>query len=163
MEKTNYRQSRKIFNPWFICSFLPVFAVCIYLAWDGARRDDTINIICAVSTFTISGTVLLLLLLQKMTLITGPEEISYNYFPVISALRKIPWAEIHSIQIITYNPLRDFGGWGFKVSKKYGKGYTTTGNTGLWIKFTAGGSVFLSIINPDEVAHTISLSPPVTK
>lgn len=160
MEPLNYQQTSKIFNPWFIFSFLPVLVVTIFLIWEGYTKHDSIDIICGILTFIISGGVLLLLLLQKMTLIIGPEGIFYNYYPSIRKYRKVGWSEISTIQIVTYNPIKDFGGWGQKVSKKYGKGYTTKGNKGLWIQSATGESVLLTIINPEEVRQQINRFKP---
>ena len=160
MDNPPYRETSKIFSPWFIFSFLPVLAVAVFLGWEGYHKQDYINMIGGILTFCCSGTVLLLLLMQKMTLIIGREGILYNYYPAIRKFRKIKWADVQSVEIITYNPIRDFGGWGFKVSKKYGKGYTTRGNKGMWIRFVDGKTVFLTILNPAKAKEKIQVYSP---
>lgn len=62
-----------------------------------------------------------------------------------------PWEQIASVSIVSYNPIQDFGGWGLKKSKKYGKGYTTKGNKGLWIQLTDGQSILLSVFAIEDI------------
>lgn len=62
-----------------------------------------------------------------------------------------PWEQIASASIVGYNPIQDFGGWGLKKSKKYGKGYTTKGNKGLWIQLTDGQSILLSVFAIEDI------------
>ncbi len=60
-------------------------------------------------------------------------QFSFSFKPFIWKRKSYPINEIETIEFCTINPLRDFGGWGLRYSTKFGKAYTTHGNTVLRI------------------------------
>lgn len=81
-----------------------------------------------------------LVMLYNIRLIWTIDEngFSFRYHPFVNKIRKHPFSEIESITYEKINPLTDFGGWGLRYSKKYGKAYTTQGNHVLRITFKSG-------------------------
>jgi hypothetical protein len=61
------------------------------------------------------------------------ENFNFIYRPFIWKRKSYPMNEIETIEICKINPLLDFGGWGLRYSTKFGKAYTTHGNTVLRI------------------------------
>ncbi len=96
--------------------------------------------------------VLLLLYSIQLTWCLNPKGFYYRYRPFINKTRHLSFEEIESITLEKINPLRDFGGWGLRYSKKHGKAYTTQGNhvirirlkTGKILNFTANPTTDLS-------------------
>lgn len=68
--------------------------------------------------------------------------------------RSLPFAEIESAEAVVYRPLRDYGGWGLRVSGK-GKAYNMRGNRGVQLKLKNGGNVLVGSQRPDELARFI--------
>ena len=58
-----------------------------------------------------------------------------------------------------YNPIRDFGGWGYKRSKLYGQGFTTEGELGLRILLKDGAQLFLTITDQQSASRTLEQRP----
>ncbi len=81
-----------------------------------------------------------LLMLYNIRLIWEIDEngFRFRYHPFVNKTRNYPFSEIERIQYEKINPLRDFGGWGLRYSKKYGKAYTTQGNHVLRITLKSG-------------------------
>jgi len=74
----------------------------------------------------------LLLLFGSLRLITVINEtgISFRFFPFHLKYHLIHWDEIEKYEVVKYNPIRDYGGWGIRCGKK-GKAYNVSGDKGL--------------------------------
>ena len=57
--------------------------------------------------------------------------IAYKFLPFNLSFIEFGWDEIESICIRNYDPLLEFGGWGFRYSLKYGVAVTTSGSVGI--------------------------------
>ena len=86
----------------------------------------------------ISGAVLILLNRIKLTWGFTETGFYFTYFPFVIRKRLITFDEIKNVSIEKINPIRDFGGWGLRFSKTWGKAYTTSGNYVLRITLTNG-------------------------
>jgi hypothetical protein len=60
------------------------------------------------------------------------------------------WEDVEDYQVITYNPVRDYGGWGIKTGKK-GRAYNVSGNWGLMLTLKNGKSVLIGTNMPVEI------------
>jgi hypothetical protein len=56
--------------------------------------------------------------------------IEYRFAPFHIKPRIIEWSAIESYQVISYNPIREYGGWGIRYGKK-GMAYSIRGDKGL--------------------------------
>lgn len=148
----SYSETSKLFQPAFLCSFIPPMILMVIFFFDEKAHQDTWGMIFAITGLLISGTVLVFLLLLQLTVSINEQGISFKYFPYIRTMRTYCWEEIQSAGLITYKPISDFGGWGLKRSKKYGQAYTTKGNKGLWVQLKDGRSFVLSIIDTRQVS-----------
>ncbi|WP_426279257.1 hypothetical protein ACN9MN_08555 [Chryseobacterium sp. S-02] len=75
----------------------------------------------------------------------------YNFFPFTFKTTKIRWNEIQEIQILNTDPISDFGGWGVRLSRKYGKAFITGNNEIIFLKLKNGKKRAFSIINKTEL------------
>ena len=69
--------------------------------------------------------------------------------------RVIPFSAIESAAAVTYRPLRDYGGWGFRISGK-GKAYNMRGDRGVQLILKDGGRVLVGSQREQELAQIIS-------
>jgi hypothetical protein len=69
--------------------------------------------------------------------------------------RHIPLDEIKSAKVVTYDPGRDYGGYGFRTTRR-GKAYIAGGNRGVRLDLVNGGAVLIGSERPDELASAIS-------
>lgn len=68
--------------------------------------------------------------------------------------RSLPFSEIESAEAVVYRPLRDYGGWGLRVSAK-GKAYNMRGNRGVQLRLKNGGKVLIGSRRSDALARII--------
>lgn len=89
----------------------------------------------------IASSVLVVLLFAVIRLDTRLDAagLHYRFFPVHLKMRDISWDEVEAVYVRTYEPLREYGGWGirFSVSRK-GRAYNVSGNIGLQLRLKSG-------------------------
>jgi len=69
--------------------------------------------------------------------------------------RTIPWEQIRSVEIRTYRPIRDFGGWGVRWAAR-GIVYHARGNRGARLVLASGERVLIGSQRTDELARAIA-------
>jgi len=69
--------------------------------------------------------------------------------------RRIPLGKIKSAQAVTYDPVRDYGGYGIR-STRHGTAYIAGGNRGVRLELAKGGTVLVGSTRPDELASAIN-------
>ena len=69
--------------------------------------------------------------------------------------RHISYDEIVTAQSVVYKPLRDFGGWGYRIGPG-GKAYNMSGNLGVQLVLTRERRVLIGSQKPDDLAAAIN-------
>lgn len=68
--------------------------------------------------------------------------------------RRIPLGEIKSAKTITYDPVRDYGGYGIRTTRR-GTAYIAGGNRGVRLELAKGGTLLIGSERPEELASAI--------
>lgn len=84
----------------------------------------------------------LLFRLTKLITIIDESGIYIKFFPFQLSFRRFAWDVIESYEVITYNPVKEYGGWGIRYGKKR-KAYNVKRNKGLFIQFKNGKSLLV--------------------
>jgi hypothetical protein len=69
--------------------------------------------------------------------------------------RRIPLCEIKSAKTIIYDPARDYGGYGIRITPR-GHAYIAGGNRGVRLELVKGGAVVIGSEHPEELASAIN-------
>ncbi len=104
----------------------------------------------------IFAIVLSVLFVQMISLRSQIDErgIRYQFFPFHRSYRKVPWAAISSVTVRTYGPLKEYGGWGYRLSPKNGKAYNIRGTKGIQLHLTDGEKILIGT-QKEKVAQAI--------
>jgi len=92
--------------------------------------------------------------------VTG-DAVRVHYRPL--ARRTIALGEIEHVEARTYNPVKEYGGWGIKGWSKDKMAYNVSGNRGVELTLTGGRSVMLGSRRADELAAVIQSALPQTR
>ncbi len=65
--------------------------------------------------------------------------------------RRVPVGDIQSAETVTFDPLRDWGGYGIRSSRQ-GKAYIANGNRGVKLKLAQGRTLVVGSQRPEELA-----------
>lgn len=157
----NHRQTHRM--RWVFWITLPILAGSMLLAFALGKSDkiqsesptqNFLDILISNDVFPailISLLVLTMLWLAKLDWKLNEKGIEFRYFPFIIRKKHLPWSEIVALEYIKINPLRDFGGWGLRYSRKLGKAYTTSGNHVLRIQIRDQKTIHLTANSHPEL------------
>jgi hypothetical protein len=71
-------------------------------------------------------------------------------------LRRVPLDRIQSVERITHDIARDYGGYGFR-SIRGGKAYVASGGRGVRVTLAGGEKLVVGTQRPDELAQTLRI------
>ncbi len=91
------------------------------------------------------------------------EGITVAFFPFLWKKRFIAWDTVQSAYVREYSPIREYGGWGFKVvNTETNKGawggnraYNVSGNQGLQLVFKNGDKLLIGTQRPQEIQDVL--------
>jgi hypothetical protein len=68
--------------------------------------------------------------------------------------RRVPLKDIQSVETVTFDPARDYGGYGIRSSRQ-GAAYIASGNRGVRLKLTNGATLVVGSQKPEELARIL--------
>ncbi len=83
--------------------------------------------------------------------------IYYRFFPFHLSFHKIKLEDLAKYEVQTYNPIRDYGGWGIRWGSK-GKAYNVSGNRGVQLEYSNGKQLLIGSQKPEEFAEALDLA-----
>jgi hypothetical protein len=149
-------QEKQKFNQWWLQGlFYAGVGLCIYASVQQLLYKIPFGNNPAPDGLLIAFILLYLmifLLFNVMTLITEIDhaEIRYRFFPFQKNFRILHKKDVLKLEIITYKPIVDYGGWGIRFGRK-GRAYNVAGNEGLHITKKDHKTFLLGTQNPDEL------------
>lgn len=119
----------------------------LFLTYWFNNREDT-------SLIYISGGILLLgifLAFTRLKIEINRNAIEYKFLPF--SKNKILWKDVSKVEIVNISAVTDFLGWGIRWSPKFGWGYITNSDHGIFITKNNGKKVTISIKDNTALAH----------
>ena len=161
-----FHEEQQFRQPW-IWFALVIATVCIsvmfidglytqlvlHRPWGDRPVSDTGLIISAAVSFLITAGIALLFYKLKLITIVDANGISIRFFPLTS--KHISFENIASCEARTYRPIREFGGWGIRFSRK-GMAYNVSGNQGVQLELKQGKPVLIGSQLPQQLADAIN-------
>ena len=126
--------------------FVSVVLLFLGLAW----RSQTQGLLVGAALVAVLWA---LMLAAKMTTQVDDDGITIRTLFFIN--RRISYDEIVTAQSVVYKPLRDFGGWGYRIGPG-GKAYNMSGNLGVQLVLTRERRVLIGSQKPDDLAAAIN-------
>ncbi len=80
------------------------------------------------------------------------EGVYYRFFPLERRFREIKKSDIEKLEVKSYDPLRDYGGWGIKYGIN-GWADSVKGDKGIYISLTSRKHILIGTSKPDEAAE----------
>ncbi|WP_026950877.1 hypothetical protein [Algoriphagus mannitolivorans] len=110
---------------------LPMLIVVGTVIWT-SKPDSQEAIWVIPMIFLIMGSIFMFLMWIKLETRIDSSTIKYRYVPFFSKWKSIQKNDVKSIEVITYSPISDYGGWGLKGNSTT-KAYSVLGDQGLLI------------------------------
>lgn len=147
MNLSSYTEKQKFSQAWLwmliiftVLLTTAIFGAGIYVQLIKGRSfgnnpmSDTGLIIASCLIMAFNFALLWLFGAGNLKTLIDDRGIHYRFFPFHLRFHHIRWNELESLEVITYKPIRDYGGWGIRVGKA-GKAYNISGDKGLRLVF----------------------------
>ncbi len=96
----------------------------------------------------------LLFYFSKLVTTVSDQELTIKFFPFLK--RRFEIKNIADTQIIKYEPIREYGGWGIRLSiRGNGWAFTVSGNSGVRIELQNGRKYLIGSQKPAELDQAI--------
>lgn len=140
----NVYEEQQKFTQWWIYLILGglFFVSAISLAEPENLSFSTVSL----PIFVLSIVLIVLFAALRLDTKISQSEISVKYFPLFK--RAFQWNDIDSVELINYGFV---GGWGIRLTIKYGTVYNTSGNKGLFVKLKNGKKFIIGTQREDEM------------
>lgn len=122
----------------------------------GPGSSNPVPLVLIFLAFGVALPVLLFMITLE-TIVTD-ERLIVRYRPFPG--RDIDAGEIRVATPLTYHPMRDAGGWGWRISPRYHRTFNVSGNRGVHVRFGDGSrdQFLLGSRRPEELAEAIGLA-----
>lgn len=118
--------------------FLPaVVSAVLTVRFAQVNKDPS-----ALISFGVALLVGLLVSFTKLESFLTAEGVSVRFFPFIRKKQLFPIEGIEKIEVVSYKPLREYGGWGLRIGKN-GVAYSVSGKQGILITFKEPQKLFI--------------------
>ncbi len=135
--------------------FVQGIYIQLYLGqpWGDRPMSDIALLTSATLSFLITAGIALLFYKLRLITIIDPEGIHIQFFPF--RRRNISFESITSCKARTYRPIREYGGWGIRFSRK-GRAYNVSGNRGVQLELTESMPLLIGSQKSEQLAIVIN-------
>ena len=156
-----FREEQYFRQPWVWAFVLvPLAAIACVLLWQ-LRAEPPGGALPAWAVELVWTEFVLLLVLgwlYKTRLVTEVRADGLVlHFQWLWRRRWIPFTDIRDYRVVTYNPLRDYGGWGIR-GLPGNMAYNVGGNRGVHLTFTDGAKLLVGSQRPAELARALDMA-----
>ena len=113
------------------------------------------DVVLILVNFIPLGIAYLFYVLRLETTITN-EFIAFQFKPFQSKINTIRWEELGNAYVRTYKPIREFGGWGYRVSFTKGVAYNVSGHQGIQLVLKNGKKILIGTQKAEELRQILN-------
>jgi hypothetical protein len=162
-----FEESQALRQPWLWILILPasLLEICLFTyglykqlylgePWGNRPMSDLGLIIAALCVIGLAVGLPALLYAARLSVRIDGRHLQIRFAPFLR--KTIPLEQIVSCEVLTYSPLRDYGGWGVRLSWS-GKGwaYNVRGNRGVQLGLVGGKRLLVGSQRPEELLAAI--------
>lgn len=138
-----------------IWGFLPSLIIVIGLGIATFQViEEEKSLLSLIFAWVVALAILFLFLMMRLETAITNTEIKVRFYPFLK--KQIAWAEVEQAFIRAYQPLWEYGGWGIRLSPKYGKAYNVAGDKGLQLILKNGEKILIGTQKEGELEAVIN-------
>lgn len=115
------------------------------------------NLVLSVSLL-LNFLITAFVLLTRLDTMIKQDGIYVRFFPLHRQFKRYGWDELLKIYLRTYQPIAEYGGWGYRIMIGSGKAYTISGKTGIQLELKGGSKLLIGTNKPEEASEAIKNS-----
>jgi hypothetical protein len=154
-----FTEAQRFTQWWLSVILIATFAIVLVTSYNTYQEiaKDSNAVLSLIASNIITPLVILLIYGLKLKTKINEQGVFYGFWPFHLKMKNIAWSQIEKIYVREYNPILEYGGWGYKFSfNKRGKAYTTKGNIGIQIEFKDGKKMLLGTQKRVEAESVIN-------
>jgi len=147
-----FKEEQRFNQPWMWVLIISVDILILGIVLNSKEQEMLMAVVLGIlPVFLINW----LILSVRLQVEIKDQTIYYRLTPFQVNWRKIRKHEIDHYEVIKYNPIKDYGGWGYRINFNREKALNIRGNRGLKIKYSNGKSLLLGTQQPEKMAATM--------
>lgn len=119
--------------------------------WGTNPMNDAGLIIVAAAMLLLSVAILG----AKLFTYINEEGVYVKFFPFHFRYKFYDWSNLHKVYVRDYKPIKEFGGWGIRLSIIAGRAFTMSGNKGLQLVLMNGKKVLIGTMQAEFLAEIL--------
>ncbi len=147
---------------WILLSIITIGSIALFVINylntmnDGTNSSD-ISLFGLILVTVFTSFLLWFFFKIELTISISSNSINYTFWPFIRDTKKLRFEHIESIYVGKYKPIREYGGWGYRLSLK-GRGLclNVSGSQGIRIKMNDGYELLLGTQKKEELIKTLN-------
>lgn len=155
-----YKEVQRLHPVFYILVIFPCFSIWIITILQlifkipVGKNPASDNLLIII--FIIFGIIFPLIFLNiKLVTEIRNDGIYIKYIPFHFKWQIFPFEKIEKAELITYSPLKDYGGWGIRYGIK-GKAYNARGKYGVMLKFKNGKNLLIGTQKGEEFINILN-------
>lgn len=155
--KILFKEEQTFVGTWIFYLVLGIVIIAIIgtilpLLMNGGKEQSMAGVIIG----TLSGAgVICLLSFSKLRVTIDEHAIYYQYPPFIVKKKKLIQADIKDLHVRTYQPIREYGCWGYRIRPGGRKALNVSGNKGLQLTLANGKDLLIGTQRPEAINHAV--------
>jgi len=139
-----------------LVDILTAYSICTRANSESWKKNDYPTAAYCYMALSILGVLFIQLLVVSVRLYTNIDVngISYQFYPFQLKYRNIFWEDLSQCYVRKYNPICEYGGWGFKAWIS-GQAVNIKGNDGLQLVHKDGKKLLIGTSKPDELKSAL--------
>lgn len=146
-----YREKQK-FNQWWVWIIM-LLSMFIGIGAGLISYMQSGDIVALLIGAGVAGLTAILFAMMTLKTVITTEGIEVGLRPFTG--RRIFRSEIEKAYVRKYDPIGEYGGWGYRMSHK-GKAYNTSGNFGLQLEMKDGEKLLIGTQHPEVLEEIMS-------
>ncbi len=123
--------------------------------WGDKPASDTVLIVIDLLVTLLMAGILWLIFGTKMITEIKNDGLHIRFKPFLRNEKVIQKENIEKFDVVKYNPVTDYGGWGVKRGRK-GNVINVSGNKGLYLVLKGGKKFMIGTARPEAMKHAIN-------
>jgi hypothetical protein len=123
--------------------------------WGSEPNTDQGLLWILVGSILLVIAIITFITLHKITIRIDERTLSYAFNPYFFRPRVLKKGDVREIWVRKYKPIREYGGWGYRLGIMKGRAFTINGFWGLQIVFSNGKKLLIGTRQPEELTKAI--------
>ena len=157
-----FREEQRFRQPWvWACVFVPMILTAAGILWQfWSGRPPGSGPLPTASLVRIElALAAVAVWVYQMRLVTEVRAAELSlHFRWLWRRRRIPVAEIRRHNVVAYNPVREYGGWGIRYGAAGDMAYNVSGDRGVRLELTNGDHLLVGSQRPEELARALDVA-----